>query len=455
MSSPTTISSEKLARLIGTAHTPALIDVRTDEDFAADPRLIPGAVRRSHQAAADWGEEFAGRSAIVVCLRGAKLAQGTAAWLQTAPTSKPSRSKAASKAGRRPTCPWCCIETAPAQRTGAHRLGDARAAEDRPHRLSLADPAVHRSERGVSVRGAVGGGRGRRALQRRPLRHRKHLLEPSRRTMHVRRDGRGVRAGDAADAAAGDHGARRRHRAARSLVRKRPACSRHRWACRGCMTTISNSSRPASCSTTRSIAGAAMRPARPTTGPPTRRSHDGRRCRRGEYELMPATASALARLSGLAAGGAVELRRPGRADRGHAPHPGRGKELDLREPFPARAQLLHAAAGPGGAAACDLYRLAVAPDRRRHHGRRPVHSARHHRHHGPELYLRGLSAMSASSRRCSSAEGRGAGDRDPGRGPRRQTRAAQPGHDRAGRRSPSSRSSFSACPFRSSSSAPA
>jgi rhodanese-related sulfurtransferase len=82
MSSYTTISPDKLSRLIGTANMPALIDVRTDEDFAADPRLIPGAVRRSHEEAADWGEEFSGRPAIVVCLRGQKLAQGTAAWLR-------------------------------------------------------------------------------------------------------------------------------------------------------------------------------------------------------------------------------------------------------------------------------------------------------------------------------------------------------------------------------------
>src|SRR4051812_16562419 len=82
MSSYTTISPDKLARLIGTAHMPVLIDVRTDEDFAADPRLIPGAIRRSHEDAATWGEEFAGRPAIVACLRGQKLAQGTAAWLR-------------------------------------------------------------------------------------------------------------------------------------------------------------------------------------------------------------------------------------------------------------------------------------------------------------------------------------------------------------------------------------
>src|SRR3954449_4021332 len=82
MSSYTSISPDKLARLIGTAHAPALIDVRTDEDFAADQRLIPGAVRRKPEQAADWGGEFSGRPAIVVCLRGQKLAEGTAAWLR-------------------------------------------------------------------------------------------------------------------------------------------------------------------------------------------------------------------------------------------------------------------------------------------------------------------------------------------------------------------------------------
>jgi rhodanese-related sulfurtransferase len=84
MSAYTTISPDKLSRLIGTAHMPALVDVRTDEDFAADPRLIPGAIRRSHQDAGDWSGKFSGNSAIVVCMRGAKLAQGTAAWLRHA-----------------------------------------------------------------------------------------------------------------------------------------------------------------------------------------------------------------------------------------------------------------------------------------------------------------------------------------------------------------------------------
>jgi len=73
MASFTSISPDKLARLIGTAKTPVLIDVRTDEDFAADPRLIPGALRRNHQEAAIWGDQFSGGSAIVVCQRGQKL----------------------------------------------------------------------------------------------------------------------------------------------------------------------------------------------------------------------------------------------------------------------------------------------------------------------------------------------------------------------------------------------
>jgi rhodanese-related sulfurtransferase len=84
MSSYTTISPEKLSRLIGTANTPALIDVRTDEDFADDPRLIPGAIRHKADEAPHWGADYLERPAVVICLRGQKLAQGTAAWLRHA-----------------------------------------------------------------------------------------------------------------------------------------------------------------------------------------------------------------------------------------------------------------------------------------------------------------------------------------------------------------------------------
>ena len=82
MSSFNTISAEKLARLIGVPHGPALIDVRAKEDFAADPRFIPGAIRRSHETVSSWAPELAGRSAIVICERGQKLSEGVAAWLR-------------------------------------------------------------------------------------------------------------------------------------------------------------------------------------------------------------------------------------------------------------------------------------------------------------------------------------------------------------------------------------
>ncbi|KJC59537.1 sulfurtransferase [Bradyrhizobium sp. LTSPM299] len=84
MSSYTAISFEKLSRLIGTANAPALIDVRIDEDFAADPRLIPGAVRRSHLDVQDWASRMTGQSVVVICQKGQKLSEGTAALLRCA-----------------------------------------------------------------------------------------------------------------------------------------------------------------------------------------------------------------------------------------------------------------------------------------------------------------------------------------------------------------------------------
>jgi rhodanese-related sulfurtransferase len=84
MSSINTISIDKLTRLVGTPHCPALIDVRTEDDFAANPRLIPSSLRRSHADPSDWAHEFVGRAAVVICQKGLKLSQGVAAWLRHA-----------------------------------------------------------------------------------------------------------------------------------------------------------------------------------------------------------------------------------------------------------------------------------------------------------------------------------------------------------------------------------
>jgi rhodanese-related sulfurtransferase len=82
MSANISIGSEKLLRLIGTPDCPAIVDVRTAEDFEKEPRFIPGSMRRSHSDVSAWGDEFEGRSVIVVCEKGLKLSHGVAAWLR-------------------------------------------------------------------------------------------------------------------------------------------------------------------------------------------------------------------------------------------------------------------------------------------------------------------------------------------------------------------------------------
>ena len=87
MSSINSITSEKLARLIGTPKCPALIDVRADDDFAADPRLIPSSIRRSHDSVDDWAAQLRGRSVVVICHNGRQLSQGVAALLRESGSS--------------------------------------------------------------------------------------------------------------------------------------------------------------------------------------------------------------------------------------------------------------------------------------------------------------------------------------------------------------------------------
>ena len=62
MSSYSSISPDKLSRLIGTTKAPTLVDVRVDTDFAADPQLIPGAIRRSHLDVQEWAPRLSGQS---------------------------------------------------------------------------------------------------------------------------------------------------------------------------------------------------------------------------------------------------------------------------------------------------------------------------------------------------------------------------------------------------------
>ncbi len=82
MPSPNEISVPQLARLVGTPDAPILLDVRNDEHYAEDPRVIPGAIRRVARTAETWAHEYAGQRVVVSCHHGAKLSQGVAAWLR-------------------------------------------------------------------------------------------------------------------------------------------------------------------------------------------------------------------------------------------------------------------------------------------------------------------------------------------------------------------------------------
>jgi rhodanese-related sulfurtransferase len=64
-----------------------LIDVRTEEDFQADRRLIPGSLRRPYDQAATWAGQFTKQPVVIICQKGKKLSHGLAAYLRTQGTS--------------------------------------------------------------------------------------------------------------------------------------------------------------------------------------------------------------------------------------------------------------------------------------------------------------------------------------------------------------------------------
>jgi rhodanese-related sulfurtransferase len=79
---PTEITVPQLSRIIGLPNAPLLIDVRADEEFEADPRVIPTARRHDHRETSAWARQYLDQAVIVYCQRGLALSQGTAAWLR-------------------------------------------------------------------------------------------------------------------------------------------------------------------------------------------------------------------------------------------------------------------------------------------------------------------------------------------------------------------------------------
>jgi len=82
MPSNTEIITSQLIRLVGLPSAPTIIDVRTPEDFKADPRLLPASVRRDFQTVEQWAPAYAGHHVVIICQKGLKLSQGVVAWLR-------------------------------------------------------------------------------------------------------------------------------------------------------------------------------------------------------------------------------------------------------------------------------------------------------------------------------------------------------------------------------------
>ena len=81
MPAPNAISTDKLARIIGTPRAPVILDVRSETDFATDPRLVPGSIRADDRELANLPPLPPG-PVLVLCQAGHRRSQGAAAWLR-------------------------------------------------------------------------------------------------------------------------------------------------------------------------------------------------------------------------------------------------------------------------------------------------------------------------------------------------------------------------------------
>jgi len=79
------ISAEDLYSSIGTAVAPVVIDVRRSAAFAADNRMIVGAIRRNPDEVQHWRQDLPpGRAVVVYCVHGHEASQDTASALRGA-----------------------------------------------------------------------------------------------------------------------------------------------------------------------------------------------------------------------------------------------------------------------------------------------------------------------------------------------------------------------------------
>ncbi|MGH6792066.1 MAG: chromate resistance protein ChrB domain-containing protein, partial [Methyloceanibacter sp.] len=108
MTSPTAITVSQLSRLVGTPAAPLVIDFSSDDDFKADPRLIPSSFRLSLDQVPLLAPEIRGSKVVAVCRDGKTLSQGAAALLraQGISTENLEGGKLAWRDAGEPLVPW-------------------------------------------------------------------------------------------------------------------------------------------------------------------------------------------------------------------------------------------------------------------------------------------------------------------------------------------------------------
>ena len=186
------ISVAELARTLGSARHPLVVDVRRQAAFSASQHLICGSLYRPPELVANWSREMpAGKPIVVTCVHGHEVGQTAAAELRAAGFD--ARYLAGGVEGWIEAGYPHLRKTATYDGTRTTSWITASAAEDRPHRLPLADPALHRSAGDISLRTVRPGScRGQHAKCD-SVRHSRRDILPPRRNLHVRLHDRGFR----------------------------------------------------------------------------------------------------------------------------------------------------------------------------------------------------------------------------------------------------------------------
>src|SRR5258705_387726 len=122
------ISTNDVLSAIRGGRPPLIIDVRRDQAFRAATDMIAGALWRDPERVTEWAGELPRASRVVAyCVHGHEVSRGVAIAL-----GEHGIAAQVLEGG---------IEE------GWKAAGDARAAENRPHRLPVADRALRRSRR--------------------------------------------------------------------------------------------------------------------------------------------------------------------------------------------------------------------------------------------------------------------------------------------------------------------